>query len=445
MLRFGTDGVRGVALREITPLAVQLFARAAARTLHTAIFVVGYDTRESSAELAKAVADGLACENVEVLWAAMAPTPAIAFLGEHCDAAAAVITASHNPYTDNGLKFFGVGGLKLNDAEEAAIQNEYEALVAKNTEFVTSENSFTAIDLDAYVAHVCATASDIPAGLSLVVDCANGAMSVVAARVFSRLGLSVTLVNNQPDGRNINANCGAAHPNTLTQLVAQHGAQLGVAFDGDGDRLIAVDENGIVVDGDHLIAMSALDMHQRQQLSAQSVVVTVMTNIGFHRAMASAGIDVITTPVGDRSVLLALDAHGAQIGGEQSGHIIYRHLATTGDGLLAAIQLLGVLGRRGESLSQSASNAMTSMPQVLVNVALGPRPLKDNVSASEILRQFSDDIAAVEQELGGRGRVLVRASGTEPLIRVMVEADTENEAKAVAARLALIVSSSEKK
>ena len=432
--------MRGVALRDITPLAVQLFARAAARTLSTSTFVVGYDTRESSAELAKAVADGLAHENVEVLWVAMAPTPAIAFLGEHCDAAAAVITASHNPYTDNGLKFFGVGGLKLNDAEEAAIQNEYEQLLAQSAELVTSDNEFTPIGLDAYVAHVCATASDIPAGLSLVVDCANGAMSTVAPSVFSRLGLVVTVVNNQPDGRNINFECGAANPTTLTHLVAQHGADIGIAFDGDGDRLIAVDENSVVVDGDHLIAMSALDMHQRKQLAAQSVVVTVMTNIGFHRAMASAGIDVITTPVGDRSVLLALDAHGALLGGEQSGHIIYRHLATTGDGLLAAVQLLGILGRRRESLAQSAQHAMTSMPQVLVNVALG-----HNMSASDVLERCRSDIAAIEHELGNHGRVLVRASGTEPLIRVMVEADTENMAKEVAARLASVVSSSEKK
>jgi len=429
--------VRGVALRDITPHAVQLFARAAARTLGAQSVVIGYDTRESSEQLALAVAHGFHCEGVEVFIAGVAPTPAIAFLAEHCDAIGAVITASHNPFTDNGLKFFGLGGGKLNDDQEAVIQGVYESLIDEGAELLNGPDVFAHVGLDAYVAHVCASAVDLPSSLSIVVDCAHGAMSRIAPQILARLGIDATVVNNDPDGRNINANCGAAHSAALVAAVKTSGANMGIAFDGDGDRLIAVDQDGNVVDGDHLIAIAALDMKAHGKLTDNTVVVTVMTNIGFHRAMFTANIDVVTTPVGDRCVLAALQSSGAALGGEQSGHIVYRHFAATGDGLLAATQLFGALGRSRMSLAELARQSMTSMPQVLVNVVL-----PSGCAAAEIIENCANEIRSIEIELGDNGRVLVRPSGTEPLIRVMVEATTHAEATRFASRLAHVVSPS---
>lgn len=436
MLRFGTDGVRGVALRDITTHAVQLYARAAARELRCSLFVVGFDTRESSAPLARAVAVGFIAEGVEVLWAGMCPTPAVAFYAEHCLAGAAVITASHNPYTDNGLKFFGEGGIKLTDDQESRIQNTYEALIqSETTEVVNAGAEEGALDLDAYCAHVCASVTEVATEVKLVIDCANGAMSEVAPRVFKKLGISPSFIHCSPDGKNINEACGAAHPESLMQEVIRSKADLGIAFDGDGDRIIAVDGNGEVVNGDQLIALFALQLKARNALANNAVAVTVMTNMGFHLAMKNAGIDVLVTPVGDRSILLALQEAQACLGGEQSGHIIFTQHATTGDGLLAAVQLLSVLHSRQQNLRVAAQEAMTSLPQVLINL-----PIQGGIAPQDLLLKNRAAISEIEQLLDGKGRVLVRASGTEPLVRVMVEAQTSTEAQEYAERIAQMLS-----
>ncbi len=438
MLRFGTDGVRGVALRDITTHAVQLYARAAARELHCSLFVVGYDTRESSVQLARAVEAGFVAEGVEVLWAGMCPTPTVAFFAEHCQAGAGVITASHNPYTDNGLKFFGEGGMKLTDEEELRIQNTYESLVQSGTVEVTNGGAGeVALDLDAYCAHICASITEVATEIKLVIDCANGAMSEVAPRVFKKLGISPSFIHCSPDGKNVNEACGAAHPDSLMKEVIRSKADLGIAFDGDGDRVIAVDGNGEVINGDQLIALFALQLKARNTLANNTVAVTVMTNMGFHIAMQDAGINVITTPVGDRSILVALQEAKACLGGEQSGHIIFTQHATTGDGLLAAVQLLSVLHSRQQSLQAASQEVMTSLPQVLINV-----PIQSGVTPQDLLVEHRAVISEVEQLLVGKGRLLVRTSGTEPLVRVMVEAQTSAEAQKYAEHIAHILSHS---
>ncbi len=438
MLRFGTDGVRGVALRDITTHAVQLYARAAARELHCSLFVVGYDTRESSVQLARAVEAGFVAEGVEVLWAGMCPTPTVAFFAEHCQAGAGVITASHNPYTDNGLKFFGEGGMKLTDEEELRIQNTYESLVQSGTVEVTNGGAGeVALDLDAYCAHICASITEVATEIKLVIDCANGAMSEVAPRVFKKLGISPSFIHCSPDGKNVNEACGAAHPDSLMKEVIRSKADLGIAFDGDGDRVIAVDGDGEVINGDQLIALFALQLKARNALANNTVAVTVMTNMGFHVAMQDAGINVITTPVGDRSILVALQEAKACLGGEQSGHIIFTQHATTGDGLLAAVQLLSVLHSRQQSLQAASQEVMTSLPQVLINV-----PIQSGVTPQDLLVEHRAVISEVEQLLVGKGRLLVRTSGTEPLVRVMVEAQTSAEAQKYAERIAHILSHS---
>ena len=438
MLRFGTDGVRGVALRDITTHAVQLYARAAARELHCSLFVVGYDTRESSVQLARAVEAGFVAEGVEVLWAGMCPTPTVAFFAEHCQAGAGVITASHNPYTDNGLKFFGEGGMKLTDEEELRIQNTYESLVQSGTVEVTNGGAGeVALDLDAYCAHICASITEVATEIKLVIDCANGAMSEVAPRVFKKLGISPSFIHCSPDGKNVNEACGAAHPDSLMKEVIRSKADLGIAFDGDGDRVIAVDGNGEVINGDQLIALFALQLKARNALANNTVAVTVMTNMGFHVAMQDAGINVITTPVGDRSILVALQEAKACLGGEQSGHIIFTQHATTGDGLLAAVQLLSVLHSRQQSLQAASQEVMTSLPQVLINV-----PIQSGVTPQDLLVEHRAVISEVEQLLVGKGRLLVRTSGTEPLVRVMVEAQTSAEAQKYAEHIAHILSHS---
>lgn len=429
MLRFGTDGVRGVARREITPSAVQFFARAAARALRCQGVVVGHDPRESSPDLARAVAEGFRIEGVDVDFVGMAPTPALAYLAQRAGVAAAVITASHNPYTDNGLKLFRTGGTKLNDDEEDAIQRIYEELVSARTQFVEPGPLVGSMSLDAYVDHIVAGGLDVVRGTRVVVDCANGAMSAVAAQVLSRLGVEARLFNAEPNGTNINVACGAAHPDALVALVRNMDCDLGVAFDGDGDRLIAATPAGDIVDGDHLIALSALDMKARGLLVNDAVVVTVMSNIGFHRAMSDAGIAVHTTPVGDRSVLIELERSGAVLGGEQSGHIIHRGRATTGDGLLAAVELLSMLGRSGRVFADAANEAMTAYPQVLINVEVSG-------DAKKVAEACASVVLAAERELADRGRILVRPSGTEPLLRVMVEAEDDDSARRIAQRIA---------
>ena len=426
-LKFGTDGVRAEALTVLTPHYVSALANAAARVLGGGEWLIGRDTRESGPVLEAAVAAGLAAAGARPVSVGVVPTPALAWLSAHRGVPAAMITASHNPWQDNGVKFFAPGGVKLSDSVERAIESLLEPDGASPHPVVPSHSD----SLAEYVDHLASLGSSL-SGLRIVLDCANGAMSVAAPAVFRALGADVVVIHDVPDGRNINDRCGATHVDSLSAAVVAEAASMGLAFDGDGDRVIAIDELGNVVDGDRLIALAALQLRAEGRLHADTVVVTVMSNLGFHKAMAAAGINVLTTGVGDRYVLEALDARGHSLGGEQSGHIIYRDLATTGDGLLAGMRLAQFVHDGGHSLASLAGGVMTSYPQVLVNVKVRDRH-------PNALDEMAAEIASAESSLHGDGRILVRASGTEPLIRVMVEAATEPIAQSVAEDLAKAV------
>ncbi|MCP5029334.1 MAG: phosphoglucosamine mutase [Actinomycetia bacterium] len=431
-LSFGTDGVRGLANLDLTPELAMALGRAAARVLGPETFMIGRDTRRSGPLLEAALAAGLASEGSEVELLGVVPTPAVAHAAAQADRPGAVISASHNPFADNGIKLFAKGGRKLPNEVEAAIEREVIGLhdagrptgadVGRIGASVAGPQGW----LDTVSGSIHGRRLD---GLRIVVDTANGALSRFAGPVLEGLGATVTVLADQPDGLNINDGVGSNHPERLAAEVLGQGADLGIAFDGDADRMVAVAGDGVVVDGDHIIALCALDLRRRGRLANDTVVVTVMTNLGFRLAMADTGIDVVTTGVGDRHVLEALDAGGFSLGGEQSGHIIFRDLATTGDGLLSAVQLLDLVVRSGEPLGDLAAAAMTRLPQVLVNVAVSER-------VPDVADQLASQIAEVEAELGSNGRVLIRPSGTEPLIRVMVEATDQATAEAVTARLA---------
>ncbi len=426
-LRFGTDGVRGRALTELTEADVAAVARAAASVLGTGRWLIGRDTRESGPVLEAAVAAGLCAAGAEPVSVGVLPTPALAVLSAAWDCPAVMITASHNPFHDNGVKVFARGGAKLADDVERAIEAAIAPVDAAPGPLASTDG------LTHYRHHVVGLfPAGALAGLRLVLDCANGAMSAIAPEVARALGAEVSVIHAEPDGRNINHECGATHPQSLVEAVRREGADVGLAFDGDGDRVIAVDERGEVVDGDRMIALAALQLQAAGALAGDAVVVTVMSNLGFHRAMRAAGIDVVVTPVGDRYVLEALAAGGYSVGGEQSGHIVYPDAATTGDGLLAGLRLAHHVRERGVSLHELAAGVMTAFPQVLVNVAVAERH-------PSIAAEMAAEIAGAEAELGGDGRVLVRASGTEPLVRVMVEAPTRELADSTAAGLAGIV------
>lgn len=434
-MRFGTDGVRGRANTELTAAFALRLGRAAARVLATqhgsATAVVGGDSRLSTPMLEAAFVAGLAAEGVDVFRLGVTPTPAVAFEAARTGAMGAVISASHNPYHDNGIKLFAPGGTKLPDAVEAAIEAEL-ATIGDHAPGVDEPGRIHGrTDHSAYVDHLLGALDGRSLnGLRVVVDAANGAASHVAADVFQRAGAGVVAVNVTPDGRNINAGCGATDPSGLSALVPAERAHVGLALDGDADRLIAVDETGAIVDGDHILAICAADLHARGALAADTVVVTVMTNLGFRLAMHSRGIRVVETAVGDKYVLEALVAGGYSLGGEQSGHVIFPAHATTGDGLLTGLVLLDVLQRSGRPLSELAAGSMTRLPQVLVNVAV------PSGSAADAALAVADATAEASARLGATGRVLVRPSGTEPLVRVMVEAPTADEARAVADELA---------
>jgi phosphoglucosamine mutase len=434
---FGTDGIRGVANAELTPeLAVGL-GRAVVRTLREEgiarpRLLVGRDPRASGEMLEAALVAGLTSAGGDVIPVGVIPTPGVAYLTSRTVAdGGAMISASHNPVGDNGIKFFGADGYKLTDAEEERV----EELLQR-----TYEDRPTGVDIgrlrpmgrltDAYMDHLVAAATQRLEGLRVVVDCANGAASEVAPEVLRRLGCDVIAIHASPDGTNINAGCGSTHPEVVAAAVVQHGADAGLAHDGDADRLIAVDHTGAVVDGDAILAILAVRRQQRDGLG--TVVTTVMTNLGFTQAMKARGIEVVQTAVGDRYVLEAMLAGGHPLGGEQSGHLILADVATTGDGVLSAVQLLGAMAESGSSLAELAT-VMQRLPQVLVNVRGVDRERLDD---AHVLWKA---VEAEEAALGDAGRVLVRASGTEPLVRVMVEADSAERAQAVADRLAEVV------
>lgn len=432
MLKFGTDGVRGEFGTELTTSYVAALARAAAKVLQCQLVVIGRDTRESGLALEVAIAESLTQLGVEVHLMGVAPTPAIAHAAATGDLVAFAITASHNRYTDNGVKIFGNGGRKLSDDEESRIEAELANELAKELAGSAVANQGTSHPeyLEKYCAALIATVpKNALAKLHIALDCANGALSNVAPDVFGALGATVSTIHAAPNGQNINHECGATNPATLSEVVKNVKAHIGIAFDGDGDRLIAIDNTGSIVDGDHLLAISAREMKRNGTLRNNKVAVTVMTNIGFHRAMTQAAIEVITTPVGDRSILAAIKDNDLSLGGEQSGHIIYHDLATTGDGLLAAIRLAVLVANSAQTFSQIASDAMTSFPQVLINVRVAKR-------AENIEQLFAEEILQAEKTLADNGRVLVRPSGTEPVVRVMVEASQHEIAESVATTLA---------
>ena len=438
---FGTDGVRGSANTELTPELVLALGRAVARTITATTFLIGRDTRKSGPMLQAALGAGLASEGADVVDVGVLPTPALAWLSVKRDLPAVVISASHNPFGDNGIKLFGAGGTKLTEELEQAIEDELHRVLDPGLKgprpleghgvgTIRSEPDLGA----AYVEYLAGTLDGRRLdGLRVVVDSANGSASELAGEVFGQLGAEVIAIGDEPDGTNINAGCGSTDTGLLARAVVEHGAALGLALDGDADRLLAVDETGTLVDGDSLLALFARDLAGRGQLAGNTVVVTVMTNLGFRRAMEARGILVKETDVGDRHVLAAIDKEGFSLGGEQSGHIIFRRLATTGDGLLTGLVLADLLVRTGSTLSELLDGFLEAVPQTLVNVRGVDTSLYGEVGAIAM---------AVEQErvaMGDTGRVLVRPSGTEPVVRVMVESTEPGVAEATAARLHALI------
>jgi phosphoglucosamine mutase len=434
-LRFGTDGIRGLANRELTPELVTALGRAAARVLGTdAPFVVGRDTRRSGPLIQAALVAGLCAEGADVELAGVLPTPGVAALARLRNAPAAVISASHNPFEDNGVKLFASGGRKIDADLEQQVETELRHLATTLPEGgpVGDEVGVDGLmrdPMEEYVEHVVrALEGRDLTGLRIVLDCGNGATFRSAPRVFRQLGADVDVINATPDGTNINLSSGSTDPSALQAAVVSSGARAGLAFDGDGDRVIAVDERGGIVDGDQIMAVCALDLRERDQLRGDTVVGTVMSNLGLRRCLASHDIEFVEVPVGDRNVLDELERQHLALGGEQSGHVIFRDHATTGDGALTGAFLLDVVHGTGHSLSLLAG-VMQRFPQILRNVTVRDRAA---LSHDEQLQQ---EIADIEGELSPDGRVLVRASGTEPVVRVMVEASSVERAELVADRL----------
>jgi phosphoglucosamine mutase len=438
---FGTDGVRGVAGTDLTRDLAYGLGRTAVAVLgrHGATqpptFVVGRDTRESGAWLEDALTEGILEAGGDVLLAGIEPTPAIAFMTVELEASSGVvISASHNPPADNGIKFFSREGMKLPDH----LEDEIEADLTRVDPARTERGAVSEIPegRERYLHHLEAAADARLDGMRIVVDCANGAASDVAPEILRRLGAEVIAINAEPNGRNINVGCGALHPDVVAAEVIRRGADAGVTHDGDADRALFADGEGAVIDGDQVLAASALAMHERGTLKGDVVVGTVMSNLGLVHRMRDAGIELVQAQVGDRYVLEEMERRGAMLGGEQSGHVIFREDATTGDGLLTAVRFLSLAAANGVSVGELA-RAMPRYPQVLINVPVSGRGA--SVDAASVERA----IALAEAALGDRGRVLVRPSGTEPLIRVMVESETEAdsrrhaEAVADAVRIAL--------
>jgi phosphoglucosamine mutase len=427
---FGTDGVRGRAGHFLTAeLALKLARAAVARTdaEHPQVLIVR-DTRESGEMLESAIAAGVTAAGGDALLAGVLPTPAAPLLiRRHGLQLAAVISASHNPYEDNGIKLFAADGFKLDDDTEHAIEGELDQPPPPPPRIGRVRRLHGALEDYLRELHTRFAALDL-AGRRVLLDCANGATFRAAPEIFRRLGADVTVLADEPDGRNINLDCGSTHLGSLIEGMAADGHDVGFAFDGDGDRVLAVDGDGKVVDGDELVALAALHLRAQGRLPGDGVAVTVMTNYGFHTAMADAGVTVATTAVGDRYVLDELRRRGWALGGEQSGHIIDLGFGPSGDGIASALLTLEALGKR--DLSQR--DGMEKLPQRLVNIRAVDRAALDAALEHPLV---SDAIERESDALRGRGRVLVRASGTEPLIRVMVEAPGQDETDAVCARL----------
>ena len=441
MALFGTDGIRGLANRDLTvELALDL-AVAAAHVLvesssnkdHRPTAIVGQDSRASGEFLEAAVVAGLTSAGINVYRVGVLPTPAIAFLVAESKADLGVmISASHNPMPDNGIKLFSRGGGKLDDVIEARIEarmgEEWLRPTGRGVGRVINDESAK----ERYLQHLLASVTTPLAGITVVVDCANGASSFVAPEALRRAGAKVIAIANTPDGWNINDGVGSTHLSHLRSAVLEHGADLGIAHDGDADRCLAIDATGAEVDGDHILSILAKSFKSRGMLKGNTVVGTVMSNLGFMHSMKDAGIDVVTTAVGDRYVLETMLEKDYAIGGEQSGHVIMRDYANTGDGILTALQLIQEVVRSGKTLAELAAS-MVRFPQVLINVK---DVAKEKLDGSTVIAAA---VKKAQDELGSNGRVLLRASGTEALVRVMVEAQSDNIATNIAQQLADVV------
>lgn len=438
---FGTDGVRGRANDTLTPELAYQLGRAAAMTFAgnsdqaKPLLVIGKDTRISGDMLEAAIAAGITATGCNVLLLGVLPTPGVAVLTRKLSATAGVvISASHNPYYDNGIKFFAAGGLKLPDEVEAQIEallDAPDAILRCCDDALGVIGSYPQAAAD-YLDWLHQQLKPDLSGYKLVVDAANGASSPLAEVVFSRLGAEVVMLADQPDGVNINHECGSTHVACLQRRVVEEGAALGLALDGDADRLIAVDEQGAVLDGDRIMAVLAKYLLETGRLAGKRAVVTQMSNLGFHHAMRGLGVAVEETQVGDRYVLERMLATGAVLGGEQSGHIILGQYNTTGDGLLAALLLLSVVAESGLTLSRLAT-VMQPLPQVLMNVRVKHKHRLREDAAVAAARE------AAEQLLDGRGRLLLRPSGTEPLVRVMAEGEDEAELRRIVEQVASVI------
>ena len=441
MALFGTDGIRGLANIELTAEIALDVSVAAAHVLvesssnkdHRPTAIVGQDSRASGEFLEAAVVAGLTSAGIKVYRVGVLPTPAIAHLVAESKADLGVmISASHNPMPDNGIKLFARGGGKLDDAIEARIEarmgEDWKRPTGRGVGRAVNDESAT----ERYLKHLLASVETSLQGLKIVVDCANGASSVVAPEAYRRAGAEVIAIFNKPDGWNINEDCGSTHLQQLRAAVIKEGADLGIAHDGDADRCLAIDSAGNEIDGDHILTILARGFKARGKLKANTVVATVMSNLGFMQAMKESGINVVTTPVGDRYVLENMIANDYSLGGEQSGHVIMRDLANTGDGVLTALHIMQEVVRTGKTLQELAAT-MVRFPQVLINVKDVKREKLEESSA------ISSAVKAAEDRLGDSGRVLLRASGTEALIRVMVEAASDSLAEEVARSLADIV------
>ena len=439
---FGTDGVRGLANRDITAeLAVDL-AVAAAGVLaeagefagHRPTAIVGRDTRASGEFLEAAVVAGLASAGVDVRVVGVLPTPGVAWLTAHTGADLGVmLSASHNPMPDNGIKFFARGGVKLADHIEDAIEARLGAAGQRPIGDAVGRVTRDEDAGGAYVEYLLGTIDQRLDGLRVVVDCANGAASSVAPAALRLAGAEVQAINDVPDGWNINAQCGSTHLEGLIDQVRQSGADVGFAHDGDADRCLAVTADGAVVDGDHILAILAMALRDRGRLTHDTVVTTVMANMGFKLAMQGVGIVVVETAVGDRYVVEEMGSGGFVLGGEQSGHVVMSEFATTGDGVLTALQVLAQVARTGRSLGELAAT-VEKLPQVLVNVqGIDKSAISSNTAVQQAVEE-------AERQLAGHGRVLLRPSGTEPVVRVMVEAATHDDAEQLARAIADVVS-----
>lgn len=440
---FGTDGVRGIANKELTPELAFNLGKAGAYVLkkenEKPIVVIGKDTRISGDMLENALAAGILAVGGNVIKAGIIPTPAVAYLAKHYNAdAGIVISASHNTFEYNGIKFFNGNGYKLDDLLEEKIEDIIISSINVNSH-ITGDKIGKCLEAEEnatglYVKHLLDTVDYSLRGKKIVLDCANGAAFQIAEKIYRELGAEVIVIGNQPNGVNINDGCGSTHPERMAETVKMSGADIGLAFDGDADRLIVADEQGKVIDGDRVIAICARMLKTEGRLAQNKVTATVMSNIGFHKAMEESGIEVDVTGVGDRYVLEQMLKTGCVIGGEQWGHIIFREYTTTGDGILSSLQFIKAVLNSGKKPSELAAE-VEIFPQVLVNARINNDYKKTYMNDPEI----ADAISEIEKTMDGSGRVLIRPSGTEPLVRVMLEGEDEKELFDMARQLADLI------